>query len=358
MINQITIHQEREWKQIVQRSLDYDSYHTWQYHNLTKDGTPVLLIYNEGDNFIALPLLKRNIPNSELFDMTSVYGYTGPISNLRFNTIPLQMKDNFKKDLIEFLKENNIVSVFSRLNPFLNQLPLMNTFQGIHDNGNGVVIDLYQSLEEQRSKYESSLLKQVRKVKNLGFYVVDSKNPEAIKEFADIYTENMKRVGATSYYMFTEEYFRNFLNSMDFHSKLIMVYHEGKAVCGGIVLFTQKIIQSHLSATRTSYLKYSPAKLLTDEISQLGRQLGMRYYNLGGGLGFTKDSLFDFKSSFSDNYYDYKTWRYISDPENYLKLIQKANIDPENAVDFFPLYRYSSNKKNEVEVKVLSNSYS
>jgi hypothetical protein len=276
MINQITIHQEREWKQIVQRSLDYDSYHTWQYHSLTKDGTPVLLVYNEGDNFIAIPLLKRNIPNSDLFDMTSVYGYTGPISNLTFNAIPMQMKENFKKELIMFFKVNKIVSVFSRLNPLLSQLPLMSTFQGIHDNGNGVVIDLHQSPEEQRSNYETSLLKQIKKLKNLGFSVQDKKNPEAIKEFADIYTENMKRVGATDYYMFTEEYFRKFLNSMDFHSKLIMVYHEGKAVCGGIVLFTQKIIQSHLSATKTSYLKYSPAKLLTDEISQLGRQLGMQ----------------------------------------------------------------------------------
>ena len=358
MINQISIHQEREWKQIVQRSLNYDSYHTWQYHNLTKDGTPVLLVYNEGDDFIAIPLLKRNIPNSELFDMTSVYGYTGPLSNLRFKAISMQMKENFKRELIVYLKANRIVSVFSRLNPFLDQLPLMGAFQGIHDNGNGVVIDLDQSLEDQRSKYESTLLKQIRKVKALDFHVEVSKNPEAIKEFSNIYTENMKRVGATDFYMFTEEYFKNFLNSMDFHSKLIMVYHEGTAVCGGIVLFTQKIMQSHLSATRTAYLKFSPAKLLTDEISQLGRQLGMRYYNLGGGLGFTKDSLFDFKSSFSDIYYDYKTWRYISDPENYLRLILNANIDPENAVDFFPLYRYPNNKKNEVEVKVLTNSYS
>jgi hypothetical protein len=358
MINEITNHQEREWKQIVLKSLDYDSYHTWQYHNLSKDGTPVLLVYNEGDNFIALPLLKRNIPNTNLFDMTSVYGYTGPLSNLSFSEIPLQMKENFKRELNLFFRANNIVSVFSRLNPFLSQMPLMGTFQGVHDNGNGVVIDLNLSLEAQRSKYKSTLLKQILKMQKLGFSIKDSKNSEAIKEFAEIYTENMKRVGATDFYMFTEEYFKNFLNSSDFHSKLIMIYYEGIAVCGGIVIFTQKIIHSHLSATRTSYLKYSPSKLLLDEISQLGRQLGMQYFNLGGGLGFNKDSLFDFKSSFSDNYYDYKTWRYISDPENYLRLITEANIDPDNAVDFFPLYRYSNTKNKDVEVKILTNSCS
>lgn len=351
MLNEINIHQEREWKKIVSQSFEFDSYHTWEYHNLTKDGIPVLLVYEENNDFIAIPLLKRNIPNTDLYDMTSVYGYTGPISNRLFSDISTEMQENFKRELYQFFKENHIVSVFSRLNPFLDQLPLMNSFQGIHDNGNGVVINLEQSLEEQRLKYESSLLKQIRRLKSLGFCVQESKSPKAIKEFSEIYTENMKRVGASGYYMFTEEYFKIFLSSMEFHSKLFIVYHDDEAVCGGIVLFNSKIIQSHLAATKTAYLKYSPAKFLTDEFSLIGRQLGMKYFNLGGGLGFKKDSLFDFKSSFSDIYYDYKTWRYISDPETYLKLLMDANIDPDHPVDYFPLYRCPKNMIHEMDLK-------
>lgn len=352
MINEINIHQEREWKRIVQQSFEFDSYHTWEYHKLTNDGIPILLVYHENDDFIAFPLLKRNIPNTDFYDMTSVYGYSGPISNKSFADISNNMKVNFKKELMQFFKNNQIVSVFSRLNPFLNQMPLMNSMQGVHNNGNGVVINLEQSLEEQRLKYESTLLKQIRKVKSMGFYIKESKHSKAIKEFYEIYIENMKRVGASDYYMFNENYFKDFLNSTDFHTKLVLVYHEGQAVCGGIILFTKNIIQSHLSATKTAYLKYSPAKFLTDEISQIGRQLGMKYLNLGGGLGFKKDSLFDFKSSFSDNYYDYKTWRYISDPENYLRLLLDANIDPENLVDFFPLYRCPKSLINEMDINL------
>jgi hypothetical protein len=351
MINEINIHQEREWKKYVSQSLEFDSYHTWEYHNLTKDGIPVLLVYHENNDFIAIPLLKRNIPNTDLYDMTSVYGYTGPISNRLFTDIPTEMKENFKRDLHQFFKKNQIVSVFSRLNPFLDQLPLMNSFNGVHDNGNSVVINLEQSLEQQRLKYDNSLIKQIKKLKSAGFYIQESKSPKAIREFTEIYTENMKRVGASDYYMFTEEYFSNFLHSMEFHSKLFIVYHEEEAVCGGIILFTQTIIQSHLAATKTAYLKYSPAKFLTDEFSQIGRQLGMKFFNLGGGLGFKKDSLFDFKSSFSDIYYEYKTWRYISDPENYLKLLMDANIDPDNSVDFFPLYRCPKSLIHEMELK-------
>jgi hypothetical protein len=351
MINEINIHQERDWKKIVSQALEFDSYHTWEYHNLTNDGIPVLLVYHENKDFIAIPLLKRNIPNTDLYDMTSVYGYTGPISNRLFSDISIEMKENFKRELQLFFKKNQIVSVFSRLNPFLDQLPLMNSFQGVHDNGNSVVINLEQTIEQQRLKYDYSLIKQIKKLKSAGFCIEESKSPKAIREFTEIYTENMKRVGASGFYMFTEEYFSNFLNSMEFHSKLFIVYHEGEAVCGGIILFTSKIIQSHLAATKTSYLKYSPSKFLTDEFSQIGRQLGMKFFNLGGGLGFKKDSLFDFKSSFSDIYYEYKTWRYISDPENYLKLLTDAEIDPDNSVDFFPLYRCPRSRIHEMELK-------
>lgn len=346
MIDLITIHQEREWRQIVLNSLDYDFYHTWQYHNLSKEGNPIMFKYSLGNDFIAFPLLKRNIPHSKFHDMTSVYGYSGPISNKAFENISCQMKDSFRREFCNFLSDNKIISVFSRLNPFIGHVPFMEKFEGVHDNGKIVVINLLESLEMQRSRYFSGLLRKINRLKRLGFYVRESKSPEAIKEFLDIYTENMKRVCATNFYMFTEEYFQNLLYSTDFHSKLILVYHENIVVCGEIIVFTQKVMHSHLLGTRTEYMRYSPAKLITDEISQMGRQLGMHYFNLGGGLGFKQDSLFNFKESFSDLSLDFKSWRYIADQKNYLKLIRDANIDPAIDVDFFPLYRYQNDQNS------------
>lgn len=342
MFNSITIHQEKEWKQIVQKSLNYDFYHTWDYHNMSSEGNPILFVYNEGDDFIAFPLIKRNIPNSLFFDMTCVYGYTGPISNRKFETISDEMSENFKRDLLQFLKDHKIVSVFSRLHPFFDQLSLMKNFDGVYGNGKVVLIDLLQTVENQRSRYKGRLFGKIVKLKKQGFYIKESKSPEAIKEFTAIYTENMNRVGANSSYMFNEEYFQNFLNSEEIQSKLIMVYHDNLAVCGAIVIFTKIIIQTHLLATRTSYMKFSPAKLITDEITLIGRKLGMHYLNLGGGYGFKQDSLFEFKELFSDLSLDYKSWRHIADEATYRKLILEANIDPDVDVDFFPLYRYKN----------------
>jgi hypothetical protein len=336
----ITGSQKEKWNTYVKKSLQYDYYHTWQYHSMAEEGKPILFKYSEKEDFIAFPLIKRNIPNSRFFDMTSVYGYTGPISNKRTGDISESMKNNFKDGLLRYLREENVVSVFSRLNPFLDQLPLMKNLEGIHDNGKIVVINLRQSIEKQRSRYKHDVFSKINRLKNQGFHVKMCKNSNEIKQFAAIYSENMKRVSAQNFYMFSEEYFHTFLNSSDFRSELVMVYHEDTPVCGATIVFTQKIIQSHLLGTTTNYLKFAPAKLITDEISIIGREQGMHYLNLGGGLGFKEDSLFDFKTSFSDQTLDFKTWRYIADQKTYNNLLQGLNIDSDTDVDFFPLYRY------------------
>ena len=121
MTHLITIQQKETWAEYVQKSTEHDFYHTWYYHSLDKSGEPLLFVYQEGENFIALPLLKRKIDNSVLSDLTSVYGYTGPISNQKFEELDDQLMENFKAAFLKFLKTGKNISVFSRLHPFINQ---------------------------------------------------------------------------------------------------------------------------------------------------------------------------------------------------------------------------------------------
>jgi len=151
----------------------------------------------------------------------------------------------------------------------------------------------------------------------------------------------MKRIGASDFYLFNPEYFERLLQSNEFDSKLLTVYDNGQAVCGAIIVCTQQVIQAHLLGTRTEYLQFSPAKLLTDEICILGREMGMEFFNLGGGLGFKEDSLFTWKAGFSDLFLKFNSLRYIADPEKYNRLTEERGLDLDSDVDFFPLYRYA-----------------
>lgn len=341
MIKIFTIHNKLEWISYVQKAAEYDFYHTWHYHTLETSGTPILAVYQEQNDFIAVPLLRRAIPGSEFFDLSCVYGYTGPFSNKKIEELDESLMENFKNAFLQYLSDEKYVSVFIRMHPFFKQQLVLEKFGGVFENGLTVVIDLSISIEAQREKYRQSTMDAVKHARKKGFVVKDGKQPEAIAVFVNIYHETMKRVGASDYYLFNEDYFAKILNTNEYDARLLTVYDGDEAICSTIVILTKGIIQAHLLGTRAEYLHHSPSKFLADEISIMGRSLGMHSYNLGGGLGFKEDALFKWKLGFTDLCLAYKSWRYIANPCAYQELLDKKNIDKTSDIDFFPLYRYA-----------------
>ena len=66
---------------------------------------------------------------------------------------------------------------------------------------------------------------------------------------------------------------------------------------------------------------------------------GYKKLNLGGGLGANeKDSLFRFKSLFSDEYHPFFVWKLITNEKVYKDLCKKNSINYKSS-SFFPLYR-------------------
>ena len=75
------IEESQKWKETLLTFDHYDFYHTYDYHMISKkvDEKPIL-VHFMGQNFsVAIPFLLRPIANSPFFDLTSVYGYAGPI---------------------------------------------------------------------------------------------------------------------------------------------------------------------------------------------------------------------------------------------------------------------------------------
>jgi lipid II:glycine glycyltransferase (peptidoglycan interpeptide bridge formation enzyme) len=341
MIKMLTLLNKEEWIFYVRNSAEYDFYHTWHYHSLETAGDPILFVYEESDTYIGFPLLQRKIPGSDYSDLTCVYGFSGPFSNRKIDEIDEVIMENFKAAFNNCLVNEKFVSVFVRLHPFYKQQKLLEKFGGVHENGKTVVFDLSISIDEQRKKYRQSTMDAIKHAWNKGFRVEDETNTAGINTFVEIYTENMKRVGASSYYLFNEKYFSEILNTSEYEARLLTVYYNDVAIASTIISFTNGIIQAHLVGARAEYLHHSPTKFLADSITQIGRKKGMKYYNLGGGLGFKNDKLFDWKCAFSDLLFDFKTWRYIANPEVYQKLLHDKVIEENTEVDFFPLYRYA-----------------
>lgn len=340
----IPLAQKTAWNRYVSAALKYDFYHTWDYQNLTKNGEAMLFVFEDQANFIAFPLLKRAVSGTPYFDLHSVYGFAGPISNLRFSDIGEHFILQFQQCFVEFLNSGNYVAVFAKFHPFFDQTIVLEKLGGVFDNGKTVAIDLRQPLEEQRKKYRKSTLEAIKKARKMGFQLREMEQYDDIVQFTKLYIQNMERVGAGDFYKFDEAYFTSLLGSAQCNAKLVLVFFEDKLICGSIVTLTNGILQAHLIASNPNYLKYSPSKFLVDEISLIGRKNGMEYYHLGGGLGFKENSLLDWKLGFSDLVLPHKSWRFIANRPVYEMLVEQSGNRLDSTADFFPLYRMMPNE--------------
>jgi hypothetical protein len=228
------------------------------------------------------------------------------------------------------------------LHPFIDQTKLFDNLCCLKKNGKTIYIDLTVSLEEQRGSYNKRLARQIKQIKERDYLIKEADRPEEIKIFTEMYTKNMERLSAAERYFYDEAYFTEILKNKALNGKLILVYDGEIMISGAIIICSKNIIRNHLSATNENYLKESPSKLLVDEISLIGREMGAKYFHLGGGFRGQNDSLFEFKSYFSNLFLEDHTWCYIADEDKYQAQVKETNINVDDG--FFPLYRSSASK--------------
>lgn len=329
-----------KWNSTLMEIETYDTYHTFDYHAISKkqNETPILLKYTEDEKIIALPLLLRSIEGTQYLDATSVYGYCGPISKGIDNNFD---NTRFISIINSYFKKNKIISIFSRLNPYIQyQNDILLNLGKQCPVGKVVNINLKLNKTQQRQGYHRRLKNHVNKSRK-NCSVIKANNEEDIISFIKIYNENMIRVNAKKNYFFSEDYFFNLINSKDFITEIYLaIENKSKKIIAGAMFFEKNnIVQYHLSGTKNDYLHLMPTKLLIDEMRLYATDNGFKIFNLGGGLAASgEDSLFKFKSSFSDDYYPFFLWKHIVDENAYNEVCKNKkllNVDSS----YFPLYR-------------------
>jgi hypothetical protein len=337
------IKDKENWSQQMALVKHSDFYHTYDYHQLSKtdEESPILVKYTEGETALLLPLLIRDIPNSEYKDATSVYGYAGVL----IQDIETSDKDKFHKELYDFFIENKIVTVFSRLHPFLeDEESILEGLGSIISLGDIVNIDLNDPIDIQRQKYNRRLKTYINKA-NKACTVIEGNVEEHLDIFIELYHENMRRVDATDSYFFSNAYYNNILTSSDFKSELLLCVHNEtqEIIAGAIFIKTGNIVQYHLSGLSEEYMDLNPIKLIIDKQRIKATEEGYKIFNLGGGRGSNEDSLFKFKSGFSKSFKTFKVWKYIVNQDANKMLIENhlgtTNEEDYKNIGFFPAYR-------------------
>lgn len=326
------------WKSEIERIGNYDFYQTSFYHNIDNNDESKLLFFEKDENFLAFPIVIRRIFNSPYFDITSVYGYAGPIFNIKEECL-VDFTSFFKNTFKQYCINNKIVSAFSRLHPLLNQTFLFDGMGEILELNKTVSIDLTLNIDQQRSEYRKSLKSDINQLRRKGYNIISSKESLHVDKFIDIYHQTMDRVAASPRYYFSKEYFYAFLNNSDFESILLLAEKESQITAGAIFTLTNDIMQYHLAGTLSEFMQDTPMKLILEEARLIGNAIEFKNLHLGGGVGGSDDdSLFRFKSGFSKNFNQFSVWRYVVNKDVYEQLVFE-NGQKDNKSDFFPLYR-------------------
>ncbi len=341
------------WDALVTASCNYDFYHLADYHALAEsrgEGRALLIEHRRRQDWIALPLLvveNSGLPGLEgtkVTDATSVYGYPGPISS--DPRPPRELCEGFLDAVDHELQRFGVVSVFSRLHPLFDQWLLLDGRGKRVRDGTTVSIDLTIPAEEQRRRYRKDHKYGVNKLRRDGFVFTIDERRDHLEEFVGIYHENMRRVGAAEQYFFDSHYFENLLRMRNAQWCLALCTYGGRVVCGGVFSLCNGIVQYHLSATATSFLRAAPMKLLIDGMRLWGCEVRAKWFHLGGGLGGKEDTLFKFKAGFSDRRHEFLTWRWVRDPDAYENLVDRrmrrlAKQEPHDVRyrGYFPEYR-------------------
>ena len=338
----------KEWNEIVKSFKDWDVYYLFEYANsfsIHGDGEPLLLYFEENNKRMCYQIIKRNLSKDSRFegliedkyhDITITYGYGGPLTDGNFNKDEQEL---YLNDLNNYCKENNIVSLFFRFHPLLENHKLIEdvtTIQYVHDT----IVMNTESEEVINANLDSKNRNMIRKaIKNN--VTIEIKPISEYKEFMNIYNQTMQRLEAAGYYFFDDPYYES-LNEMKDNACIFYAMYENKVIAASIILYNDKYMHYHLSGSLLEYRNLPATSLILYEAAKWGAKKGIKEFHLGGGLGKEEDSLYKFKKAFNKNgSIPFYIGCNIFDQEayDYLKQVRKEN-DPNFDIDNGNLIQY------------------
>jgi hypothetical protein len=341
------------WDEWVLRA-PHDIYHTAAYHRFAQEqgeGTALLAVYGTAHRFLAWPYLLRRIEthgagSQFLNDITSVYGYSGPVAS------GCEISDDFVKSAITAIQDvwrcQNAVSAFARFHPLLETHRwLVETIAGDGVTGNGKTVSVNASISDEESfrTYTRILRQEITAARKVGLRTEVDETWSSADEFLRLYHQTMIRNRAPVSYRFSSEYISDLKQKLGSHAVLLNTKLEGRIVLSCIWLSYGSWMHAHLEGADENYLRYSPFKVMIDDVRRWAGERGYQALHLGGGRGGKEDSLFAFKARFSRLHHAFCTGRFILNQQAYDDLCEARRQEAAGLgmlfepAGFFPAYR-------------------
>lgn len=339
------------WRQALEH-IRHDVYHLPEYVAFAsrheEAGEPVAFVAEDGPARMVVPMILRPVPagfgeaaGAACRDATSPRGYAGPVlsSDGTDGSFAVQALAGLRQTLCDA----GVVSLFSRLHPFLSPPPAaLERLGSLVDHGESMSVDLAASDEDWRRGLRENHRRDIARASR-GGYVARSDDAWAwLDGFVGLYEATMRRLGAADEWRLPAAYFHDLRATLGDRLHLCVVERDGDLAAGGLLTEVDGIVEYHLAATAPGHVGASPSKLIVDFARRWARERGDRVLHLAGSLG-PGDSLQHFKLGFSPRRHAVRSWRLVTDAARYDGLVRAweavTGAAADTAEGFFPAYR-------------------
>lgn len=350
MIKEYAISNQLEWDNIVRSFSNYDVFYLSDYSKAfmqenPKNGNPILLLYEEGDDRAINVVFRRDvaldeklagkIEEGQYFDLITPYGYGGFYGNV-------SDWDKLNQAYTEYCMENHYVCEFVRFELFTDYHA---HYDGeVETRTHNVVRTLSKPLEEMWMDFKQKVRKNVKKANSFKLGCIIENTGEYLEDFLRIYYSTMSRSDAENEYYFSKRFYED-LTEMKDNVMYFHVVYEGKIISTELVIYGAENCYSYLGGTDRDYFDVRPNDYLKYEIIKWAKEKGLKNFVLGGGYG-ADDGIFQYKLSLAPhgvcNFYIGKK---IFDEGAYRELLEircKGSKETEKKLvdaGFFPAYR-------------------
>jgi hypothetical protein len=325
----------------------FSSENILNYFILSENNSPKILMpffLNE----VKTNLLKDN--NKKYYDVTSPYGYSGPLFNKNINDEVIKI---FWKYVDNWYKENNVITEFIRFN--LNNNHEHYTGHLVHTLNN--IKGHLTNFELLWTNFKQKVRNNYRKAKKYDLKIkLESEiiTQKIIDDFYLIYIKTMERKTASETYFYSKNHFINLIDDNKGKVLIAFVYKDSVPISTEFIIFINDSLYSYLGGTLSEYFNLRPNDFLKIEVIKWALKNNKTYYILGGGR-IDYDSLYQYKKSFfpKDEDVIFYTGRKIINQNVYKSLISQIGVDAiaisdslTNTKAYFPLYRFTESEYN------------
>lgn len=336
------------WARALART-DHDFYHLPSYAEVCareeSGAEPLAYLFEDGEDAMLLPLLRRPVPGSTASDAVSPYGYSCPVFTAGAD------EDFQARALQAFVAEGareGLISTFVRLHPLVQpSVPADPAGRwSVVTHGPTIALDTVEPEEAWFPRLSTNHRRNVRRLRRDGF-TVRFDAPGDLEVFRRVYSETMDRVAAAGHYYFSEAYYDGLAAALgDRLLTAAVVSPDGDVAAAGLFVLTGTLGEYHLGGTAEAFLNVGPSKLMFVAVrEEMGRR-GASVLNLGGGAGAEEDSLFLFKAAFAGTRGTFRSLRVVHDEAAYAAETRRTSLalgEPEGrGAAHFPEYRRTS----------------